>query len=156
MYVPRTAGGVPIYVHAKVMIVDDRVLKIGSANMNNRSLGLDSECDLAFEAADDAQAMKITALRTQLMAEHLGTTEQAIEYRFMDTGSLIETIESLRGEGKTLEPLPLEALDAAEDFIAETELLDPESPNAMFEAMTKRTLWSRLQRYSGRKSGTER
>ena len=31
--------GADIYVHAKIMIVDDRILRVGSANMNNRSLG---------------------------------------------------------------------------------------------------------------------
>jgi phosphatidylserine/phosphatidylglycerophosphate/cardiolipin synthase-like enzyme len=29
-------------VHAKVMVVDDRLLRVGSANLNNRSMGLDS------------------------------------------------------------------------------------------------------------------
>ncbi|HEY0275012.1 MAG TPA: phospholipase D-like domain-containing protein [Paenirhodobacter sp.] len=33
-------------MHAKVMIVDDRVLRVGSSNFNNRSLRLDSECDV--------------------------------------------------------------------------------------------------------------
>jgi phosphatidylserine/phosphatidylglycerophosphate/cardiolipin synthase-like enzyme len=36
-------------VHAKLMIADGRFLRIGSANLNNRSMGLDSECDLAIE-----------------------------------------------------------------------------------------------------------
>ncbi len=50
IYTPVTKGGDDIYVHAKVLIVDDELLKVGSANMNNRSLGLDSECDLALDA----------------------------------------------------------------------------------------------------------
>ena len=46
-----TAGGKAIYVHAKIMIVDDTILRIGSANFNNRSLGLDSECDVFIDCA---------------------------------------------------------------------------------------------------------
>ena len=31
------------YIHSKLMIVDDRFLTVGSANLTNRSMGLDSE-----------------------------------------------------------------------------------------------------------------
>ncbi len=48
---PVADRGRPIYVHSKVMIIDDRLLRIGSSNLNNRSLGFDSECDVALEAA---------------------------------------------------------------------------------------------------------
>ena len=36
-------------VHSKVCFIDDRLLRVGSANLNNRSMGLDTECDLAIE-----------------------------------------------------------------------------------------------------------
>lgn len=39
---PVTAKGAPIYVHAKVLAIDGRLLRIGSANLNNRSMGLDT------------------------------------------------------------------------------------------------------------------
>ena len=53
---PCTAGEeAPIYVHAKLMIVDDEVLRVGSANLNNRSMGLDSECDVFIDCARPAQ-----------------------------------------------------------------------------------------------------
>ena len=42
-------GETPIYVHAKIMIIDDEILRIGSANLNNRSMGLDSECDVFID-----------------------------------------------------------------------------------------------------------
>ena len=53
LYHPFTAGGQPIYVHAKVTVVDDEVLRVGSSNFNNRSLRLDSECDVVIDAARD-------------------------------------------------------------------------------------------------------
>ena len=52
-------------VHSKVMIVDDRFLRVGSANLNNRSMGADTECDLAFEATSEAHREYIAGLRRQ-------------------------------------------------------------------------------------------
>lgn len=145
IYTPVTEGGEDIYVHAKVMIIDDKMLRVGSSNMNNRSLGLDSECDLALKAKSDEQSATIAALRTRLIAEHLGVEPDVVEARFVETGSLIETIESLRGGGKTLEPLPIETPSEPAKFIAETELLDPKNPNEMFEQFTRRSLFSPLR-----------
>ena len=145
IYTPVTEQGEDIYVHAKVMIVDDRILRVGSSNMNNRSLGLDSECDLAMEAASDEQCATIAALRTRLMAEHLGVEPAEVEARFAETGSLVDTIEGLRGSGKTLELLELEKPGETQKFIAETELLDPKNPDQMFEQFTRRSLFSPLR-----------
>src|SRR3546814_4673267 len=75
IYVPRTAAGEPIYVQAKTAVVDDRLIRIGSSNMNNRSMGLDSECDVTIDVALPANrdaAPAITRLRESLIAEHLG------------------------------------------------------------------------------------
>ena len=145
IYTPVTAGGDDIYVHAKVMIVDDEILKVGSANMNNRSLGLDSECDLALHATRAADKKAIAALRTRLMAEHLGTTERQVERTFENSGSLVATVEKLAGKGRTLKLLKFKKPKGASKFIADTELLDPESPDMMFEGMTSRSLWSHLR-----------
>src|SRR6185436_8487588 len=48
--VPDGGGGQPVFIHSKIFIVDDRLLDVGSANLTNRSLGVDTECDLAIEA----------------------------------------------------------------------------------------------------------
>ena len=42
-------------IHSKIMVIDDRFLRVGSANLNNRSMGADTECDLAIEARNDAE-----------------------------------------------------------------------------------------------------
>ena len=47
---PGLAEGTCIDVHSKMMAVDDEWLRIGSANVNNRSMGVDTECDIAIEA----------------------------------------------------------------------------------------------------------
>ncbi len=60
-----------------MMIVDDEVLHVGSSNMNNRSMRLDTECDVTLDAAvpgNESAAPTIRALRDRLLAEHLGVT----------------------------------------------------------------------------------
>jgi phosphatidylserine/phosphatidylglycerophosphate/cardiolipin synthase-like enzyme len=56
----------PVYVHAKIAIVDDRWLTIGSANLNEHSLFNDTEMNVV---ADDPELARRTRLR--LWAEHL-------------------------------------------------------------------------------------
>jgi phosphatidylserine/phosphatidylglycerophosphate/cardiolipin synthase-like enzyme len=143
VYFPRTKGGDPIYVHAKTAIVDDRLIRVGSSNMNNRSMGLDSECDVTIDAALSANCgiePTITRLRESLIAEHLDVEPADVARNFERTGSLIDTIEALRGDGRSLERLDLVAPGPLDEFIAENELLDPTSPDAMFESLTERGL----------------
>ena len=59
-------GGKPIYVHAKIAIVDDRWLTIGSANLNEHSLFNDTEMNVVTH---DPRLARETRLR--LWAEHL-------------------------------------------------------------------------------------
>jgi phosphatidylserine/phosphatidylglycerophosphate/cardiolipin synthase-like enzyme len=70
-----TSLGRTIIVHAKLAIIDDVLLRIGSSNLNNRSLGFDTECDLSLEpsgANRTASRMAIRAIRTRLIAHWLG------------------------------------------------------------------------------------
>jgi phosphatidylserine/phosphatidylglycerophosphate/cardiolipin synthase-like enzyme len=151
IYHPYTAGGKSIYVHAKILVIDDRVLRIGSSNMNNRSMRLDTECDLVIDAAtpaNDGAGANILAIRDGLLAEHLGCSIGAVARSFASTGSLIATIEALRGKGKTLRPYETPALNSVEKWLANNEVLDPEGPNEMFEPLAKRKLLKRLGRWA--------
>lgn len=149
IYHPETQGRQPIYVHAKIMVVDDRVLRVGSSNMNNRSLRLDTECDVVIDAALPGQpdlGPTIAAVRNGLLAEHLGVTADAVAARLAETGSLIATIEGLRGPGRSLMPYETPDLTAVEAWLADHEVLDPEGPEEMFEAPDKRGLFRRFSR----------
>ncbi|MCA0939136.1 phospholipase D-like domain-containing protein [Salipiger pacificus] len=50
--IPDLLGSGPIYVHSKVMLVDDRVGLVGSANLNGRSLRWDTEASVLFRKPD--------------------------------------------------------------------------------------------------------
>jgi phosphatidylserine/phosphatidylglycerophosphate/cardiolipin synthase-like enzyme len=147
LYHPVTACGRPIYVHSKVLIVDDRVLHVGSANMNNRSLRLDTECDLTIDARQPGNASAtpaIAAARDGLLAEHLGVTCEAVRLAAEREGSLIGAIELLRGEGRSLRALEMPPLSDVEKWLADNELLDPEGPEEMFKPLSQRGLLRRL------------
>jgi phosphatidylserine/phosphatidylglycerophosphate/cardiolipin synthase-like enzyme len=144
LYHPFTARGAPIYVHAKVMIVDGHTLRIGSANMNNRSMGLDTECDVTIDAGEEG-ADAIRAIRDGLIAEHLGLPVARVSAQIDAQGSIIRTIEALRGRGRSLRPYEVPELNTVEAWLADNEVLDPESPSEMFEATAKRGLFRRLR-----------
>lgn len=142
LYHPHTAGGTPIYVHAKVLVIDEEVIRIGSSNFNNRSLRLDTECDVTIEQDGD----QIAAIRDDLIAEHLGTEPAAVTEAIAAHG-LIGAIERLRGQGKTLVPYEVPDLTGVEAWLADNKILDPEGPEEMFEPLTKRQrLLARLKR----------
>ena len=142
MYHPHTAAGVPIYVHAKIMVVDDRQLRIGSANLNNRSLRLDTECDVLVDAdRGGAVPATIAAIRDGLIAEHLGVPAERITQAIAETGSLIRAIEDLREPDGRLRPYTIPQLSSIQTWLAESEVLDPEGPAEMFEPLARRGLF---------------
>ncbi len=143
VFIPVTAKGVPIYVHAKLMIVDDAILRIGSANMNNRSMGLDTEADVFIDSArpandrDEVRAA-ICRLRHQLIAEHCGLDTKEAAFLLDNAPSMAAMIEATDRTGKRLEPFQLRPLSDAEIAVADNALLDPERPEQLFEPFSQR------------------
>lgn len=153
---PHTEQGEPIYVHAKTMIVDDQALHVGSSNMNNRSLRLDTECDVTIDArqpGNEGAAPQIRALRDSLLAEHLGVEPGAVAAAIDDKGSLIAAIEALRSAGRSLRPYEVPDLLDVEKWLADHQVLDPDGPEEFFEATTGGRLLSRLNRLRRRLRG---
>ena len=137
-YTPVTEGGADIYVHAKVLVIDEALLRIGSSNINNRSMGLDTECDLAIEVRpEDPDAPNLRAailkVRDSLVAEHLDISRAALERILRaEDGSLVRALDGLvRSSGKTLVPFEPPALSETERALAETHALDPHRPEGM-------------------------
>lgn len=131
VYWPVTTHGESIYVHSKVMVIDDQLLRIGSSNLNNRSLGFDSECDVAFEAhlGDDGHeevGAAIAAVRNGLVAEHLDVTPEEFDRALADEGSLLKAIEKLKGRGKTLSRFTERTVAGEGSLLAENDLMDPD------------------------------
>ena len=126
--IPDDDTGEGVMVHAKFMTVDDKFLRIGSANLNNRSMGFDTECDLALEAQNDAQRDGIRLVRNRLLSEHLGVSEDDIAAAIAKKKSLLQVMESLSGKERSLHPIDLS--DAPNDELSKimSGLSDPERP----------------------------
>jgi len=127
--VPDENGdGVAVYVHAKVMIVDDRLLRIGSANLNNRSMGTDGECDLILVAQNEEHRKQITCHRHDLMAEHLGLNAKTIAAEIDRCGSLCALIDARQKDQRTLRQMDCD--DAANGQLVDIlrDVTDPERP----------------------------
>jgi phospholipase D1/2 len=130
-HVPGLAEGTCVDVHTKLMVVDDEALRIGSANLCNRSMGMDTECDLTVEAGGRAEVMTtMRGFRDGLLAEHLGVEREVVEREIERRGSISGAIEALRNDGRSLRPL--EQLEEWSDtVISLAEITDPERPVSM-------------------------
>jgi phospholipase D1/2 len=141
IYDPYVAGLDPklwIHVHSKLLIVDDALVMIGSSNLTNRSLALDTEMDIAVESEGDARiGAAVRDLRNRLLAEHLGTRPEQMAEAALERGSLIGGIEALSGGPRTLEPLDPAVPPFYEEFLTEEDLLDPEEPVAPKDMMAQ-------------------
>lgn len=115
-----------VLIHSKVVIVDDLFLRVGSSNLNNRSEGLDTECDLAVEAEDEHQCKAIARVRETLLAEHLGSTPQAVKAAIEDEASLVRGIDRLNTNPRGLREFNIGP--GRTSLLPGTGLLDPERP----------------------------
>lgn len=132
IYSPVTTLGRTIIVHAKLTIIDDTLLRIGSANINNRSFGFDTECDLSLEASGSGSAGnrgEIIRLRNVLLAHWLGCPVELMNDAVARHGGVGAAVEALRNGGycrlRPIQPKPLKPLAA---LIAAYHLGDPLGP----------------------------
>ena len=122
-------GDEHIIVHAKLMVVDDWLVRVGSANISNRSMGLDSECDLAIEALGEERIEKaIINFRNRLVAEHLGASADEVADILSSRQSLIEVMDELGDSERTLVHMKVEEPEWSDKILPASALFDPESP----------------------------
>jgi phosphatidylserine/phosphatidylglycerophosphate/cardiolipin synthase-like enzyme len=121
-------GPCEILLHSKLFIVDDRLMRIGSSNLNNRSMGLDTECDLVVEAVDGVQRAKIVEIRNRLLAEHLGVSPDIINAAVERSGSLIQGIDACNINARGLRPFTELELEGPTKPTSGTAVMDPARP----------------------------
>ena len=91
----------PTYIHSKLLLVDDRFLSIGSANMNNRSMGYDTELNVAWDdLPGSALSDSIRAARVTLLGEHTGFGVQA-DNRLGAVNGLVNYLNELADSGRS-------------------------------------------------------
>lgn len=128
-------GPCDVYVHSKILFVDDVFMKVGSSNMSNRSMSLDTECDISVESGDNAAAVKaIQNWKFTLLGEHLGLAPDQVKAAVEGAGSLVKAVDELSKPasttGRKLKPVPETSSEPpAFDFSVYDGLIaDPEKP----------------------------
>lgn len=120
---------ISLMVHAKLMIVDDCFLRVASSNLSNRSMGLDSECDLAIEVDEGSDEQStIEDLRLSLICEHLAIDSEQFKSSQHKHNSFILAIEIHRGSGRTLQKLDPKIDPEIDQLVPDSALIDPEQP----------------------------
>ncbi len=122
------------------MVVDDRLLSIGSSNLNNRSMGFDSECDVAIEAGADDDTIRdaISSFRNRLIGEHLGVRADDFGADLRDGATFLRAVEALTGEGRTLRRFTADTVADEGSPLAENDLMDPDHvPRSLAESFRR-------------------
>jgi phospholipase D1/2 len=129
-YYPHVEGlceGTCLDLHSKVMIVDDEWLRIGSSNVSNRSMGVDTECDVTVEAGGDKRVRKaIREFRDRLLAEHAGVDVKVLRDSLSTDSSMAKAAENVGSPGRQLRKL--EAPEVSEAMMAAAAIGDLEKP----------------------------
>jgi phosphatidylserine/phosphatidylglycerophosphate/cardiolipin synthase-like enzyme len=106
------------FIHSKLLIVDDRLLIVGSANFTERSVALDSELAISWECIGEAGELgrAIRDIRCTLLAEHSGVPEVEFEQPLglcARLGELLERGDTRLRRREVVAPGPLGSLLAA-------------------------------------------
>jgi phospholipase D1/2 len=137
------AQDVPTFVHSKVMIVDDSFVRIGSANISNRSMAVDTECDVAVDAGGNARTRGgIRRIRDRLVAEHLHVRTADLCREIERAGSVRAVVDAHMQAERCLAPIDVagETPDVSPVLKAAA---DPEAP--LSEAPSSRGLLAMAQ-----------
>jgi phosphatidylserine/phosphatidylglycerophosphate/cardiolipin synthase-like enzyme len=141
-WTPRTPADQPIIVHSKVTIADDVFLRVGSANLNNRSLGLDTECDMAIEAergeAGAETRETIATFRNLMIGHYVDRSLPEVEAAMARAGSLAGAIALLDPSNSRLRRVRPRPLDPVERFISDWSLGDPTTPGDAWRPWIRR------------------
>jgi len=134
VYWPRVGDGPPPNVHSKLLVADDTFAYVGSANLSNRSMGLDTECGLAIDASrrEDARAA-LRTLRLRLLSEHLGLPRERLEREIGKAGHPVAAIEALRGGTRALVAVEAERPGLGDLLEPLAEIADPVRPPSFEE-----------------------
>jgi phosphatidylserine/phosphatidylglycerophosphate/cardiolipin synthase-like enzyme len=123
-FCPETSGGEVIIVHAKTSVFDDDLVRIGSANMNNRSGGFDTEIELALVASTEAHRKAMADFRNGLVGHYMGRTAEVVAQAVEAQGGLVPAMDVINRSGR-LRPIEPETLTRMERFIAAFHIGDP-------------------------------
>jgi phosphatidylserine/phosphatidylglycerophosphate/cardiolipin synthase-like enzyme/uncharacterized membrane protein YdjX (TVP38/TMEM64 family) len=133
--VASRSRNVTTFVHSKVLVADDDLVIVGSANLMRRSMGVDTECDVAAIARDDRDRHAIATIRCRLMAEHAGVAEDVMAATISAAGSLRAAVDRFRDGDRGLVPFDLSTEPEPDLDATVQDLVDPDNPPAVGPAV---------------------
>ena len=151
---PVTSGGVNVIVHSKVTIVDDRFARIGSANLNNRSGGFDTECDLTLAAATDTHRAAIANIRDTLIGHFVARSGADVAAARERHGGLVEAVDAMNRD--RLIPIVPPRMGPFGEFVAAHHLGDPATVSDSWRPLRRReTIYDRVRQAANLMSTTK-
>ncbi|CAH7667187.1 hypothetical protein PPACK8108_LOCUS1578 [Phakopsora pachyrhizi] len=127
-----------IYIHAKAMIVDDRVAIIGSANINERSQRGDRDSELACVIRDTdmidstmaGQPFKVGrfahTMRIRLMREHLGVDVDALETEEANLELISHQVKTQALKNERKQQAEIDGINTRSGSPSHSEVWDPD------------------------------
>jgi phosphatidylserine/phosphatidylglycerophosphate/cardiolipin synthase-like enzyme len=133
------------FIHSKVMLVDDRFVRIGSANFSHRSMSVDSECDLAIDAGSNSvHRAGVRRIRDRLLGEHLGISADTVALDVHRLGSLRAVVDARGDVDRTLCRVPLgEPTEPPPEILKAAA--DPDEPLGVMADGWYRRQWRRAR-----------
>ncbi len=100
-----------IYVHSKLLIVDDRWVTIGSANTDKNGFKDSTEVNIGITSSSLAKELRI-----RLWAEHLGLLEKPEDSIIRQVGNRLKKVNDLSAPNRQFESLPYVNYSNIENF----------------------------------------
>ena len=146
---PVTRAGSLIIVHSKTSVFDDRVIRVGSANINNRSYGFDTEIELAIEVEDENDRLIVAGFRNRLIGHFLGHTGDAVAKAILEQGSVCRAIDALNKDGR-LAAINARAGSPLSEFVGAWHMGDPSDRSDAFRlGLRRRRLQTQVRAVRG-------
>jgi phosphatidylserine/phosphatidylglycerophosphate/cardiolipin synthase-like enzyme/uncharacterized membrane protein YdjX (TVP38/TMEM64 family) len=144
---PQLPENQQIKVHSKVVIADDRWFRIGSSNLNNRSMGLDTECDVLIDGGENPKArQKIRQYLIRSLAHFLHIDDHELPLGLIKP-NIWEAIKKCPSHPTHLPRYPERKINREEpNPLEQSPHLDPEEPFIIEQLIDRALYRKRLDR----------
>ena len=140
-----------VTVHSKLLVIDDLYLCVGSANLNNRSMGLDTECNACIDAQGQPELQERVQRALGGFLSHFAEGAPTFFASSIAAGeSLASIIERLALVSPDRHLAPLDVSPDVELAWIDTELLDMEKPTPIEHVMDR---WGKMSEAINRRLG---